>query len=74
MAKNKDELDNEIFAFVTRMKAKKSPFATPEEGAEMYELWNRKFKMTKNWNADKSCSICVSRTFRDLERSLKKRK
>lgn len=65
-------IDDKIRDFVTRMKAKRSPFATDEEGKEMYALYNEKFKMQLNWQIDKSCSICVSRTFKDLEKYIKK--
>ena len=65
-------IDDKIREFVAKMKAKRSPFATDEEGKEMYTLYNEKFKMQQNWQVDKTCSICVSRTFKDLEKYIKK--
>ena len=67
-----DNIDNDIKKFVEMMKAKKSPFATDEETKLMFELYNQKFKMQKNWQVEKTCSICVSRVFKDLEKYLKK--
>lgn len=67
-----DDIDIRIKEFVEKMKAKKSPFATDEETKLMFDLYNEKFKMQKNWQAEKTCSICVSRVFRDLEKHLKR--
>lgn len=66
-----ENIDDEIKAFLDSMKGK--AFANADETKHMYELYNRKFKTQKNWQADMVCSICVSRTFRDLERYIKRK-
>lgn len=65
-------IEERIREFVSQMKQKRSPFATDEEIHTMYSLHNEKFHTQLNEKVDKSCSICVSRVFRDLEKFIKR--